>query len=173
MLGEFSIQDMFQEFAYNISVKLNKTVHFDWGHPKSIVERLKILSTQVKNADAKYPLICLFTDFPKKRGTDPKLAYETLLHLAIITVTKKELTEQDREINNFIPVLRPIYEALINEIGISKKILQDYKDPKHEEWERFFWGRNPIFGSEPGVFDDYIDAIEIKNLEIKVVKKVY
>jgi hypothetical protein len=39
---------------------------------------------------------------------------------------------------------------------------------KHDMIERFYWGREGIYNNAGNVFNDYIDAIEIRNLDLKI-----
>ena len=77
--------------------------------------------------------------------------------------TKAEYTTKQRREFNFTPKLDPLYSefihALDNFIGIA--IIS-------ENWDitrRYYWGSQLV---EKNIFNDKLDAIEIKNLEIEV-----
>ncbi len=109
----------------------------------------------------KYPLIVMEQDFEMNKLNGP-MARATL-SFVIVNHTKPEYTTEKRREFNFTPILDPLYKdfiaALDNFLGVA--VLS-------EEWEvtrRYYWGSQ--FAAEANVFNDFLDAIEIKNLEIE------
>ena len=109
----------------------------------------------------KYPLIVLEQDFTMDKLDGP--IAKASLNFVIVNSTKAEYTTEQRREFNFTPKLDPLYseflQALDNFIGIGIN---------SENWDvtrRYYWGSQLV---EKNIFNDRLDAIEIKNLEIEV-----
>ena len=82
----------------------------------------------------------------------------------------------ERYAKNFIPVLYPIYEAFLNKINTftygkrnGKPFLTKSVDfIKHTKIDRPFWGRDTFLKNDANRFNDYIDAIEIRDLDLLI-----
>ena len=109
----------------------------------------------------KYPLIVLEQDFTMDKLDGPIARGN--LDFVIVNPTKAGYTTKQRREFNFTPILDPLYseflQALDNFIGIGIN---------SENWDvtrRYYWGSQLV---EKNIFNDKLDAIEIKNLEIEV-----
>lgn len=109
----------------------------------------------------KYPLIVLEQDFEMDKLDGPMA--RASLNFVIVNYTKPGYTTEQRREFNFTPILDPLYDdfiaALDKFLGIT--ILS-------EEWKvtrRYYWGSQ--FAAEANVFNDFLDAIEIKDIEIE------
>jgi hypothetical protein len=156
--------------ALDASIKggMNTTT-FMWGHPIEIVNTLGDWTKHDDLKFDKFPLIALFTDIPifKNKYGD----YDgTLLEIIIATGTERTYDSPTREIKTFAPILRPLYTYFMEELERSNVFaVNDVNtDLKHEYNERFFWGKQGIYGNVGNVFNDFIDAIQIRNLDLKV-----
>lgn len=145
-------------------------VHFEHGHPLEIIESLQQKDKSQTYRFQKYPLVCLFQDFPETSG-GVGFEREVTLHLIIAKGTKREYKAKDRYEHNFKPFLYPVYEALLEEIDRERNF-QTYGVSRieHQKWDRLYWGRNGLFGNQSNIFNDYLDVIEIKNLKLKTAK---
>lgn len=77
-----------------------------------------------------------------------------------------ESTEDVREIQTFEPKLRPIFDNLIKSLEDTGLLM----DKKYSYYEHFFFGNKTELGYTGQKFSTYIDAIEINNLKIKLLK---
>lgn len=152
--------------AVNIALSesgFNIPVRYDYGHPLEIGKRLQELTQSVTLANEKFPLIILFTDITIDRNT-PGFYGSTNLHLLVCTLTEPNYTSEQRTDTNFIPVLHPIKRELLNQlerhIGFSWP-----QEPTHQETDCYFYG-SLLNGKN--VFNDYIDAIELRNVRINL-----
>jgi len=145
-------------------------IHYDHGHPLEIIETLKQKDSSQTFRFQKYPLVCLFQDFPETNG-GTGFEREVTLHLIIAKGTKKEYKAKERYTHNFKPFLLPVYDILLEEINRDKNF-QTYGVSKiaHQKWDRLYWGRNGLFGNQSNIFNDYLDVVEIKNLKLKATK---
>lgn len=140
--------------------------YYLYGHPLEIFNILAEKSKSETFKYSKYPLIALYQDFEE----DVK-QYETIVKgitIVIMTETSKTYTAPNRYANTFIPVLQPLYEALIKQIQRSKYVSSD--NYMHTKTDRLYWGKSDEFGNSGNIGNDALDAIVIRNLELKLIK---
>lgn len=132
---------------------------YEYGHPLEIVNTL---SEKEKNGTfkfKKYPMIALFQDFREGKGVNQAINASTELNMVICVNTSKDFKSKERYTNTFKTVLYPLYNLFISKLMDSPYIQQGVIP--HDKYDRPYWGRE-----EKHVFSDYIDAIEIQNLEL-------
>lgn len=141
--------------------------YYLYGHRLEISNRLSKKELSKVEKYKKYPLIALnemHNPLPKRRGN----VYDWRLNIAILAPTKVEYYSQDREEKVFQPTLDPLYESFITQIRNSGLFfwsgLQDA--PPHEVVRRKFFGIPDKEGNIKFIFPDFLDAIEILNLEL-------
>ena len=82
--------------------------------------------------------------------------------------TRKGYLNEERERVSFVNVLRPVYDAFIKSILASPDIVNEYNGViPHLYTENYRYGRKGV-EADGKPFRDFIDAIEIKNLNIKI-----
>jgi hypothetical protein len=143
-------------------------VNYQFGHPTEITQTLDEWSSGTKDAD-KYPLIALLLDTPMDKGyinVEAKLD----LHFIIARRTEQNYKAAERLKQNFKPVLYPVYDEFMRQLYFSG-CFSDAMDPKHRQIDRYFWGKQGLYGNEKNVFNDKIDAIEIQNLKLTLYKQ--
>ena len=133
----------------------------------SLKEILTILQTWAQNPTKKclrYPIVMLIEDFPVNNTN----AYYSQAKLNIIIATDTTLTysSAERQINTFDPVLTPIYNELMSQIGKCPffVVYNPQKDMPHSKIEHKLWNKS----KDKTEIGDYIDAIEIKGLTLKL-----
>lgn len=143
-------------------------VQYYYGHPKEIIDTLRQKDQSMNYRFAKYPAVCLFQDFSESEGRIIGVASDVRLHIIICYSTDQNYKASERYANSFKPILYPIYYALLNEIFKSGKVLASDKDSlPHTKIDRLYWGRTGLYGNEGNIFDDFLDAIEIQDLQLK------
>jgi hypothetical protein len=145
-------------------------VRYDYGHPSDIVGNLASLSRTQLNRYKALPLIGLFLDIPEDRKTPPNIATTARLSMFICCATDPRYTPQERTQQTFVPILIPIYEELMKQLLKSQFIVkpENLKIP-HSYIMRYQWGKGGLQYYDNGkanIFNDYIDAIEITDLEL-------
>ncbi len=162
------IVDLFREIVEKTSTAFGQACHYEHGHPLEIVETLKELTANPEGSAGKYPLIALFQDFEEQRGLDGTEA-RVRLHLIIATLTDNTMKATQRYDVSFKPLLYPIYQEFLKQTGRSHFFREENPDKLlHSKYDRLYWGRNGLFGNDNNVFNDYIDCIEIKDLQLNV-----
>jgi len=146
-------------------------VHYQYGHPLEIIKTLGQYDQGGTSKFNKYPLVAFFLDMPMDRGADVGIYGEATVHMAIIRSCKDpNHTAEQRDVNNFDPVLTPIYMELMRQIGNRGDIFQipSATRIRHKVTYRYYWGKQGLFGNETNIFNDWVDCIEIENLKLKI-----
>lgn len=177
------IVDVFREIVGKVSAKLTPQlkgydelitgVHYEHGHPMEVIETLNQKDASETYQFDKYPLIALFQDFPERVSDNTGIQSEATLHLIIARATKADFKAAERYDYNFRPVLYPVYEELLYQIHRHPAIIS--KGPaliRHTKYDRLYWGRQGLYGNEGNIFNDRIDCIEIRDLQLKFNQKI-
>lgn len=142
-------------------------VHYLHGHPREIIETLIQRDNSNNFMFKKYPLVALFQDFAEEDNESDK-TIEARLHMVICRATLPDYKAEERYEKNFKPFLYPIYEELKKELMSNPNVL-GYAPLKLTKYDRLYWGRQIAYaGGDMNRFQDYLDAIEIINLTIKI-----
>jgi hypothetical protein len=119
-----------------------------------------------------FPAICLMMDFEEERNVDGYDAKATL-SMVIMVSTNPAYISEDRYAANFIPTLYPLYDLFIEKLEASTELAVEKGSdelPLHTKIDRLYWGKEGLYGNTANIFNDYIDAIEIKDLTLKIFK---
>ncbi len=151
----------------NNNCTLQPVIGWHYGHPQELVNRFKEMTAKSTVKKEMFPAVCLLLDIEERMGG---AAYdrEAALKIVIITDTRREFSSVDRKTYSFDAILQPIYERLMQKIAASTSIAEVY--PDHNKIDRYFWGREGLYGNTGNIFNDFIDAIEIDNLIIHTLK---
>jgi len=138
-------------------------ITFDHGHPLEVVNTIKQYTESDTMKYSVFPRICLFHDFEEKITFEKQVS----LNLIIVIDTLPEYTAAQRYENSFDPILTPLYDLFLRKLADSPYIGSTENNYlKHTKIDRLFWGKNGLYGNTGNIFNDYIDAIEINNLEL-------
>lgn len=171
------VVDLFRTIVERTSAALTVaeglTCYYQHGHPLEIVESLQEMTKNPDASETKYPLIALFQDFPEKKGTNNSDA-ELKLNLIIANLTQPQLKAPDRYVQNFKPILIPIYYEFLKQIAKSGYFREDNSIKLlHTKIDRLYWGRSGLFGNQKNLFNDYIDCIEIVDLQLNLKQNTF
>lgn len=146
-------------------------LNYQFGHIADIYQTLNEWNWTPEYQAQKFPLVWLVMDASIQTGRVGR--NDTVrFDLVIANQTNNTYKAADREVNNFIPILRPIYKELMSAIADSRYFSIGSKDTiTHEYIERYYWGRDS--GATPtgtnntaNTFPDFIDAIHLRGLEL-------
>lgn len=138
-------------------------LYFEIGHRIELNKKYENKAKAINKRVQEYPLIWLYTDFEQTPSDIEDSAFETTLQGAIVDFTQKELYEEQRIEQKFIPVLYPLLELIdeqFNKLPYNKKFITPYGVDKDID---FITTDRPFFGSadkNKNVLPDYTDAIE-------------
>lgn len=133
-------------------------VHYLYGHYNDIRERL-----MKRDPTLRYPLIALFEDFVVDNS---KLGLAGIgnMKLMILMTTRKDITREQREQRNYIPILEPIYQEFLKQLKVSG-FFMIYGVVPHKRIDRPHWGDPILYSGQTGyVFNEPLDGIEISGL---------
>jgi len=147
-----------------------KAPYYLHGHPLEIVNRLNKKNKGVYSYQ-KYPLIALFQDFEEPIGDDLALYATPSPTFIIANLTRPEITADDRYDRNFRDVLYPLYYDFLNKLYENRSfLLRDPRTINHTKIDRLYWGTSAGNNNERNIANDYLDAIELNNVELPVVE---
>jgi hypothetical protein len=147
----------------NATWSLTQVLVFDHGHRLEIVNKIKEYTQHDTLKFESFPRVCLFHDFEEKESFETQVT----LDLVIVTDTDPAYSSAERYTYSFDPILTPLYDLFIKQLSDSLYIQSTEGNYyKHTQIHRLFWGKSGLYGNEGNIFNDYIDAIEIANLEL-------
>lgn len=142
-------------------------INYHYGHPIEIINLFKQASHAESYKYDQFPAICLMQDFPEK-FTDSGFEREVELNVVIVTDTKREYEASERYSLIFTPLLYKIYDKFIDELAASTYIAGSSFE--HTKYDRLYWGKTGLYGNQGNIFNDFIDAIELENLKLRILK---
>lgn len=172
MIGAPDILAMFEVIVNKVNSKLFAKgipeAIFDYGRyievTRNLTEKGQGISPSVRK---KYPLIWVVVPYTVENIIAGVGAEITDMQIIIATGTDNKSTTKKRIAENFIPVLRPVYYELMNQIDRSGFFNDIDLDNNHKYIEQPYWdGKDG--SSVANLFDDFIDAIQLKNIRLKI-----
>ena len=156
------IVDIIGEVVAATATKLGRPILYQYGRSIQILTELQKLNDSTTGKGTKYPLFALFQDFPEDNsGSSGYYCTVRFPRVSIATWTQSTDTPVKRYAQTFKPILYPIYEEFLRQLMKHKNIVGN--DPgaiPHVKWDR------PGTQPEGGNLNDYVDAIEIQNLQL-------
>lgn len=144
------------------------SIRYMYGHPVELVDTLKELTNSRTEKYSIWPVIMLFTDIAESHGITGGYPIEYTLNMVIATYTDPNYKADTRRVRNFVPILQPIYEQLLESIAASSELTAyPARAIIHTKTDRYYWGKTGLNGNTGNQYNDCIDAIEINNLRIK------
>lgn len=166
------ITDLFADIVKRVSERYGSNVSYMFGDWDYISSELTAWSKSPETAKLKYPAVFLYSPFDEDRKKD-SFQCSASLDMLIAVNTLSEYTNEDRSVVSFDKCLRPIYGLLIEELKSDRWLDFGYKNiVEHMYTENYRYGRRGVNGSDGNPFNDRIDGIDIKNLNIKVRNKI-
>lgn len=146
------------------------TINFQSGHLLELIQTLSQLDQSPQYKILKYPLVWLVQDFKEMRGRAAGFYASTRLNIIIAHQSLDTYKVTDRDEKVFKPVLYPIYYALMEGLATSDMINEGSSDLiEHDKTDRAYWGRQAISGTSANRLNDYVDAIELNNLDVTIL----
>jgi len=173
-----NIPELFAAVVQRVNTRLYRDgysfyTYYDYGRYIEITRRLTQKQMGVvagATGNNRFPLVWLVIPFDEFNGT-PTEHYTRLRNMQIIiaTQTRPDSTTPARMNDNFEPILYPIYRALLIEIANSGFFSDIDYGVQHTKTDQPYWGGgNTLTSGDKNLFNDYIDAIQIRNLELTV-----
>lgn len=148
-----------------------QNINYQYGHFRELIQTLAQWDTDLSLRSQKYPLVFLVGDFKESRGKKAGVYADISPNIVICHQTEATYKATDRMAKVFKPVLYPIYYSLLNQLSKCSMTFAASPDLiSHDKWNRKYWGTGPIQtgGSDNLMLNDFVDAIDIQNLELKI-----
>lgn len=151
-----------------------ETINYMYGHPVEIMQTLADMERDTEYRAKKFPVIILFQDFNENRGNNAGNYATVSLNIAIAFSTQPSLISSERYTQVFKPILYQLYHEFMKQVAnydgfnISRTVTK----LEHTKIDRVFWGKNGLYGNDGNKFADYLDAIEIQNLNLTIKNKI-
>lgn len=143
-------------------------VGYLFGNTRYIKSYLDEMSKGIYGTDTKLPLVAMFTPVIEDRG-NPDFHAIVKINILIACKTNRDWSNEQRRDFSFANVLRPIYQRLLEELKADKRLDFGYKEAiRHSYSENYSYGKYGAFTSTGDEVSEPIDAIDIRNLELKI-----
>jgi hypothetical protein len=133
-----------------------------------LMERLSKESQISTFDEAKYPLVALLRNFDEKYKANTDLV-EVSLTLVIVTPSTPTKESEDREVDNYTPILYPIYAELMSVLAESPYFLGYGISIEHTKTDNMHLGVDGTQGNTKYLLPDCVDGIIISGLKLGVV----
>lgn len=139
-------------------------IHYEFGYPPEIAALVTQKDLARSTRNQKYPCIFLFLPIDETISDELGIITAPDVRLAIVHQSQPEYTPRNRYDNVFKPVLYPIYMEFMNQMKSGGKFL--FEGPVIEHTKTDY----PYYNGErqANVANDFCDAIEINDLELKI-----
>lgn len=163
---------VWRDIIAKVAVQVGFPVLFDWGHYEEVQKQLQMKTGgMTDNERKKYPLVWLVCDFAEDKGDNMDLYSENKHQLIIAMNTDVNYTMQQRAEISFLPVLYPIYSSILTQIHKDFRFESSARDLiKHTKIDRPYWAGGQKMGQN--LFSDFIDALEIRDLQVQIKQPV-
>lgn len=152
-----------------IGATLIQAIDYQYGHLEELIVTLGQMDADPSLRYQKYPMVYLVQDFREQRGRQAGVYAEVSLNIIIAHQTDATYKITDRYAKVFKPVLYPIYNELIQQLAKSITTLQGSEDMiPHDKYDRSYWGTQSVGGNTRNKLNDFVDAIELQNLSLKI-----
>lgn len=143
-------------------------IRYDWGHKSEMANTLTQMDNSKTQKPLKYPLVWLIMDFKEKKGKNWDVYSALGINFLFAVDTHVNYTQPQRRDKSYLPKLLPMYGAFMQAISEQTAFMKPYIfGIEHDFLLRPYWGD----GVNANLFNDFIDAIEISNLNLEVAQK--
>lgn len=177
MTQQVYVADVFADIVAKVSQKLAPAlqqviptiqgVHYLYGHYTEVRDVLKEKGENKMRKFQRYPLVVLFMDFPIRKRDNESIYGTATMQMLILAHSDDKSRSDKRYTEVFKPILYPIYDELLNQIAKDGRIAVTSKRRiNHTQIDRPNWGEPELYGPKGRIFNDILDGIELKDLEI-------
>lgn len=149
-------------------------LNYDYGSTLSVINRLVSMDAVTEYQFKKYPLIAIVDRLTIDKGKEIAYAGTWKARIIIANQTSADGSDKDRFDRNINPILMVVYNELLQQIAKSKYFSAIPVSRLQHRLEVLpFWGKEGLYGNLSHIANDYLDCIQITNLELKVRRNLY
>lgn len=164
------LEIVFTDYNEQPIVEPTPSIGYVFGNAKYIKSYLEEMSFGQYATVTKLPLIALFTPILEDRS-NPDYHTVAKVNILIACKTNRAWNNEQRREYSFVNVLRPIYERFMDELKADSRLDFGYNETiKHSYSENYSYGKYGAYTSTGEELSEPIDAIDIRNLELKIKK---
>lgn len=146
-------------------------LNYIFGNSDYIKEQLDKYSQSAATDALQVPLVALMCPFTEQRGARPELSGVAKVNVIIACSTRREYDNVERLEYSFRNILRPIYCRIMEELVKHRRFDTPYRgDVPHSYSENYSYGKYGAYTSSGERVSEPIDAIDIRDLELRIVK---
>lgn len=146
-------------------------LNYIFGNSDYIKEELDKYSKSAATDALQVPLVALMCPVTEQRGLKRGLESTAKVSVIVACSTMREYNNEERLQYSFKNILRPIYARLMEELKRHKRFDTSYDgDIPHTYSENYSYGRFGAYTSSGDALSEPIDAIDIRDLELRIVK---
>jgi hypothetical protein len=123
-------------------------------------------SDEYKNV--KYPLVALIRNYDEKVSSDTDII-DVSLTLVIVTPSTPTKLSEDREVDNYTPILYPIYAELMSVLKNSDYFAGYGQSIGHTKTDNMHLGVDGTNGNSKYLLPDCVDGVIISDLKLSVL----
>ena len=162
------VSDNLQGDLFELGVGIDYGVSFKHDTWKKIQEAIMVEKQDLDSRDRQYPMIMLIEDIQQDVTDKDYNGVKARLDILIVCASKAEYRGEQRRLNSFVPILRPIYAEFMTLLAKSMYIhgyLGRNGYYPHQYREMYNLGTNE--GKTAYNLPDFLDGIEIRDLQLQ------
>lgn len=170
----FDVSDIFRAIVATVNDNLVSETSLDIPRVTYKAETWNELCARLKadsegdntRKSSRYPMVALIRNYDYSNQRNSTYT-DTTLTLVIVTQTTFDKLSEDRQAENYQPILYPIYSELMEQIALCRYFQGPYDPwPTHKAAESFNLSKDN--NNAAVVLPDYCDAIIITGLQLKI-----
>jgi len=166
--------DILAEVTESTRIKLGlQSINYMYAPIVEVIEQMAAMTKSSEYAGQKYPFVAIMTDIREFKGERSDMQSRVTIPMVVFAcMTDKKSTAGKRYLDSFKPTLQPLYEEWMNQLFRHNDIYTpDANLTRHVKTDRLWWGRSQVWANN-GQSVDFIDAIEVNDIEIFVRKRI-
>jgi len=140
------------------------TLKFKYSTPQEWVNEL--LSVGQSNAKKRYPFVYA-NSMTVTQTEDSNLQTVSIGEIVLAVNSNNLWTSKQRDDYSFKPILNNLYTLLYEALSVSRECVVMDKGTRKDH---YFYGKSGLYGGTENKFSDFVDAIEINNLKLRILK---
>ena len=159
-----TIYDVFESVAQRTSILSGIDLNYLYGDIKEVAMQIEGMKKHPKTAAKRFPLLWRMLPIKGKKSNDNQdVDFDCSITLIIAQYAQTSLTTPERIKSTYEPTLYPLFDSL-------QQALLDNTDLHFEKGvvEPFDYSDEPFWYRDREPFADFIDAILIQNLNLKI-----